>query len=106
SLWEYSTNGGSSWLPIGNTTTTYAYNNINTETMYRVQIEGGFCADNTSGVATISVQPQPVQGVMNSDMTLCIDNGNGNLNISGLNSAVNYWEYSDNSGGSWNNIIN
>lgn len=106
SSWEYSINGGTSWLPIGNTTTTYAYNNVSTETMYRVQIEGGFCADNTSGIATISVQPQPVQGVMNSDMTLCIDNGNGNLNITGLNSAVNYWEYSDNSGGSWNPIAN
>lgn len=104
--WEFSTNAGASWTPIANTTVTQNYVNIATETLYRVQINGGLCPNSTSGSATVSVQAPPIAGTVDGDMTLCETAGNGTLDLIGTVGAVNFWEYSDNSGVSWTNEAN
>lgn len=105
SSWEYSTNSGASWSPIGNVTTSESYVNLNTTTDYRVRLEGGFCPDAISGLATITVQAQPVAGVVNSSATLCEATATGTLNLVGSVGGVNYWE-SSTDGVSWTNIPN
>lgn len=53
--WEQSTNGGSSWTNIANTSTTLNYN-VTVNTMYRVFVQGSGCATGAySSVATVSV---------------------------------------------------
>ena len=104
--WESSIDGGTSWNPIGNVTTSESYNNLLLPTHYRVQFEGGLCPDATSAPAILSVQSQPVAGILSSNMILCVDNANGNLSIAGSAGVVNFWEFTDNAGSSWNLIPN
>jgi len=42
-FWESSTNGGSSWNNIANTTSSENYLNLTQETWYRAIVENGFC---------------------------------------------------------------
>ena len=52
--WEFSINGGISWSPIANTTTTYTFNNITQTTQYRAVVQAGTCASANSSVATVT----------------------------------------------------
>ncbi len=104
--WEFSENAGSSWSNIANTTTSQAYNNLITSTLYRVVIDGGFCPDDISDIATITVQPQPIAGTINSSQTHCETSVAGTLNLVGSAGTINFWEYSDDGGGIWNTIAN
>ena len=63
SRWESSTNGGSSWSNITNATTTQAYNNITTTTMYRARMTNGTCIE-YSTASTITVNPVSVGGTV------------------------------------------
>lgn len=103
--WETSTDGGTTWGPIANTTISENYSNLTTTTSYRVQLDGGFCPDDTSGVGTLTVDPAPLGGNLTST-THCVSNVNGTLNLTGESGSINFWEYSDDLGGSWNNIAN
>src|SRR5690554_7487002 len=63
--WVFSIDNGTTWSPIANTTTGHTFNNLTNETQYAVEIDGGFCPNDVSGVATITIQPIPVGGVIN-----------------------------------------
>ncbi len=104
--WEYSINGGTNWTSIANTTTSQNFLDVTTTTMYRVQLEGGYCPDDVSGSATVTTQAPPVAGSVNGDMTLCETAGDGNLSLVGTVGAVNFWESSDDLGTNWNNLTN
>ncbi len=104
--WEYSIDGGGTWNSIGNTSTAESYLNVSTNTIYQVQIDGGFCPDATSSTATISVQTPPVAGSVDSDMTLCESNADGMLNLNGTVGSINFWQSSIDNGASWQNIPN
>ena len=103
--WEYSTNGGASWNPIVNTTTSYNYSNISTTTSYRVLKNGGLCPLDTSGVAVLTVDPNPVGGVVNSSATLCASSATGSLTLTGNVGTINFWE-SSTDGVTWTPIAN
>jgi|GEM_PF-1000908 len=57
--WEFSTNGGTLWTPIANTTTSQTYTNLSQVTMYRAVVKSGVCAETNSAAATISFHPVP-----------------------------------------------
>ncbi len=104
--WESSTNGGSTWSPIANTTLSNSYTNITQNTQYRVIIDGGLCVDDTATYATVSVQPPPITGTIAGSDSLCENVASGVLTLSGNNAAVLNWEYSTDNGFTWNNIAN
>ena len=52
--WEFSTNGGSTWTNIANTTISQAYNNITVPTQYRVLVGNG-CGSAYSTVASVTI---------------------------------------------------
>ena len=106
SNWEFSENAGFSWSPIVNTTTSEPYTDLVNSTRYRVIFDGGFCPDDTSDFATITVQPQPVAGTVNTSTTHCETSVVGTLNLMGSVGTINFWEYSDDGGGIWNPIAN
>ena len=72
--WEYSTNGGVTWLPISNTTNTYNFTNITQTTLYRAVIENGACGLAYSALAYINVIPPNIKPdpVSASPSTLCL----------------------------------
>jgi len=104
--WQTSTNGGASWTGTGQTATTLSYSGLTQSTMYQVVIDGGMCVDDTSGVATLTVQPALVTGTIAGSDSLCITSATGVLTHSGASGPILSWEYSDNNGASWNTIAN
>ncbi len=57
--WEQSTDGGTSWTTIANTTTSYAYLNLTQSTLFRAIVNTASCTNVSSGAATITVNSAP-----------------------------------------------
>ena len=104
--WEFSTDGGIYWTGMGFTGTTHTFSNISTETYFRVIFNGGLCGADTSGIAIISVQPEPIPGVTSGANSVCATNSFGTLALSGASGPVLFWEYSTDNGSTWINIPN
>ncbi len=104
--WEYSTDGGITWITIINTTTTQAYNNITTATIYRALVRSGVCTQTYSAQGTISVNPQAIGGTLYSDATVCAASNNGILTLIGFSGSITNWENSIDNGLTWTAIAN
>lgn len=104
--WEYSTDGGVTWITIANTTTSQGYNNIITATIYRALVKSGVCTQQYSAQATVSVTPQAVGGTLYSDATVCGGTNNGTLTLVGFSGSVAQWESSIDNGVTWTAIAN
>ncbi len=80
--WEYSTNGGSNWTPITNTTTSQTYLNLTVTTLYRAVVQNGACASANSTPATITMATALSAGAHNTDpITECAGYNPFGLNI-------------------------
>jgi hypothetical protein len=102
--WQSSTNGGSTWTDIANTTTTQSYSNLTVTTQYRAVIGG--CTTVNSTIATITVSPVSVGGTVSGSTTVCPGSNSGSLTLSGQTGAVIRWESSINGGSTWSTISN
>ena len=94
------------WTPLGETDGDYDSSPLTQTTYYRVHVQNGVCPDLYSDTVTITVDPQPVGGTINSSVTHCETSVAGTLNLVGSSGTINSWEYSDNGGGTWNPIAN
>lgn len=92
--WESSANGGASWTPIANTTSSLNYNNVVSTTFYRVLVKSGACSNDTSSIAIITVDPISVGGTLSSSDTVCKNSNSGTLTLSGFTGTVQHWEFS------------
>ncbi|WPR71173.1 T9SS type A sorting domain-containing protein [Flavobacterium sp. NG2] len=72
--WEYSTDGGTNWTTINNTTNSYAYSSIPQTRIYRAVIQSGVCGIAYSNIVTVSVVPQNIKPtpVTVSKTTMCL----------------------------------
>jgi gliding motility-associated-like protein len=104
--WESSTDGGSSWTVIANTTTSQAYNNLTVTTIYRAIIQSGSCPSTTSSTATITIVPATIGGSISGSASVCAGTNNGTLVLNGNVGSVIQWEYSTDGGSTWNIIAN
>ena len=104
--WELSTDGGISWSSLGNTATSYIYNNLTTTTEYRVVVSNGTCGNDTSNVVTITLDPPAVGGTLSGSTTVCEGANSGSLVLSGEVGNVIGWETSTDDGITWTNITN
>lgn len=104
--WEYSTDGGTTWFNISNTTTTQAYNNLTVPTDYRAVVQNGGCASATSTIASMTIDPATVGGTLAGSATRCSGSNSGNITLSGYVGSVVRWEYSIDGGVTWTNIAN
>jgi gliding motility-associated-like protein len=104
--WEYSTDGGSTWINISNTTTTQSYSNLTIPTRYRANVQNGSCTPASSSVAIFTIDPTTVGGTVAASATVCSGSNGATLNLSGKTGNVQYWEYSTDGGATWTNIAN
>ncbi len=104
--WEFSTDGGFTWSPIANTTTTQSYLNLVMGTMYRAVISNGVCPNANSVPATLSVTPPPAPGIVSATQTVCTGVNSGTLTLTGHTGSVVRWEFSTNGGFTWTPIVN
>lgn len=104
--WESSTDGGTTWTTIPNTTATENYTNVLTTTDYRVIVASGACSNDTSSIATISVDPPTVGGNLTMDDTVCANSNFGTLNLTGQVGTIQNWESSSDGGLTWLTLAN
>ncbi len=87
--WQSSTNGGSNWNDISNTSTSQAYTNLSATTMYRAVVVSAGCTANSSA-ATITVNPLPTIYTLTGGGTFCIGGLGAAIGLSDSQSGVNY----------------
>ena len=104
--WEFSTDGGITWTPIANTTTTLNYSNLTATTSYRASVTNGTCPASNATAATITVNPLSVGGSIAGYDTVCSSSNSGTLLLSGNIGNVIHWQYSEDGGASWSNVSN
>jgi PKD repeat protein len=74
--WQYSTNNGTSWTAIANTTATLTYTNLTTpantitQYQYRARVKSGVCSEQFSSITTIRVLP-PVTPATATNVAEC-----------------------------------
>ncbi|WNM20122.1 beta strand repeat-containing protein [Flavobacterium capsici] len=84
--WEYTTSGGTVWLPIADTSTTYNYNNITQSTFFRAVVQNGSsCSVAYSLVSLVNVipniKPTPVTA---TPQTICVGDSSSLYSESGF----------------------
>jgi gliding motility-associated-like protein len=104
--WEWSETGGAPWTTVANTTTTYNYAGLTNPTFYRVLVDGGICNDAYSDTALIYVDPVYPQTILAGSDSLCISNATGFVSATGTFGSVLNWEFSIDSGSTWNSLSN
>ncbi|MDI5895452.1 LamG-like jellyroll fold domain-containing protein [Flavobacterium algoritolerans] len=72
--WEYTTNGGVTWVPIANISATNNFTNISQTTLYRAVLDSGACGLAYSAIAYVNVIPPNIKPdpVSASPSTLCL----------------------------------
>lgn len=109
SNWMYSTNGGSTWTNVPNTTSTLSYTNITQNTLYAAVVQNGpFCKIDTTAFSSISISPSTVGGTLSytGNDTVCYAINNNTLTLSGNVGGVNSWLASTDNGATWSTITN
>jgi biotin carboxyl carrier protein len=105
----FATNGGNTVTTITTNSTTLLGSSIGVLTSahyVRVFVRSGSCAEQASNIATISITPQTIPGIIGGAATVCFGNNNGTLTLSGNNGSVVRWESSIDGGASWTAISN
>lgn len=104
--WQYSINGGTTWVNNGNTTTSQSYFNLKQSTCYRAIVQSGSFPPDTSTVACVTIYLPSVGGTISGGGTFCGGSGSGTLNLLGNTGNVLYWQFSITNGSTWSNITN
>jgi hypothetical protein len=104
--WEFSTDGGATWTPVVNTTTSLTYSNLIATRIYRAVVQNGNCASANSATATITVNQPSIGGAVTANAIVCSGTNSGTLNLAGHTGSVVRWEFSTNGGATWTPIAN
>ena len=104
--WEYSIDGGISWILLANTTTSQNYLNLTTTSTYRSVVQNGTCPEVISASATITVNQAPVGGSVTASTEVCETYNTGTLALTGESGTIVDWEFSVNSGATWTSVGN
>jgi hypothetical protein len=108
--WELSTNGGSSWAPVGGATsptititgTTVGQNGH----QYRCVVSGTCNPSQTSNAAVLTVNSSVTVTANPSNSTICEGTGTS-FSAAASGTGLNYqWEVSTNGGSTWSNVVN
>jgi gliding motility-associated-like protein len=92
--WEFSTDGGFTWINISNSTTTQNFLNLTATTMYRARVQNGVCSPVNSSFATITVDPPATGGTVTGSTTVCASGNSGSLQLTGYSGSIVSWETS------------
>ena len=91
--WQYSTDSGSTWNDIDNTSDTYTATDLTDTTQFRAVVQSGVCPEAFSSAATITVDPAPVPGDVTGGTNVCTGTNSTRLTLSGYTGSVIRWQY-------------
>ncbi|MES2761593.1 MAG: hypothetical protein V4677_05280, partial [Bacteroidota bacterium] len=69
--WQYSINGGASWINNGNSFSTQSYFNLKQSTCYRAIVQNGAFPPDTSTIACITIYLPTVGGSITGGGSFC-----------------------------------
>lgn len=104
--WEISTDNGSSWTTVANTTSSQNYSSVTTNTLYRAYVESGVCGATYSQSASLILLPSSAGGITTGSDTVCSGGNNGMITLGGHTGNTIRWEKSTDAGATWTNISN
>ncbi|PKP01283.1 MAG: hypothetical protein CVU11_15660, partial [Bacteroidetes bacterium HGW-Bacteroidetes-6] len=106
-MWQVSTDGGSTWSNIANTSDTWSETLATAGTyIYQVVVENGSCSQAISTTVTVTVDPATVAGsVSGPNGNICFGDATGTLSLSGNTGAIIKWQKRVDAG-SWVDITN
>jgi gliding motility-associated-like protein len=105
--WQYSTDGGSTWSTIANTTPVENYLNITSNTLYWAVVQNGpTCPTDTSTQVAFNVSPTTVAGSIAGAASVCSGSNAGLLNLSGYTGTIIGWAFSTTGGPPYTPIAN
>jgi gliding motility-associated-like protein len=107
--WQSSTNGGSTWTTISNTSNILSYSNITQDIIYRAIVQNSvFCLKDTSSVASFIINPLTVAGTISAagSTTVCYASNSNTLSLTGNVGNVLNWVSSTDNGTTWVAITN
>lgn len=99
--WQYSTDGGTLWTTVSNSTNELYYSNITQNTLYEAVVQLGACPPDTSTQVSFLFDPT-VPGTLSGSDTVCFGSQGDTLNLNGNVGDVIGWLFSIDSGVSWN----
>lgn len=100
--WEFSDDGGFTWLSIVNRDTFQIYNNLVASRKYRVLVEASGCASVYSDIATVNVLAPPKGGIVERDKSICGGTNKDTLVLKQFSGSIIKWQ--SNNGGGWIDI--
>ena len=105
--WESSTNGGITWVNLGNpNNSTQNYFNLGQTTCFRAIVKDGAFPPDTSTQTCIEIYQPSVAGSIIGGGTFCANAPAGTLALAGNTGNPVFWQYSETNGTSWINIAN
>jgi hypothetical protein len=102
--WQ-SSNDGSTWTDITNTSTTYTSGILTVTTHFRAVVKSGTCPSVNSSATTVIVNPASVGGLVTGGTTISEGTTSGLLTLSGHIGSVTKWQSSPD-GTAWTDIAN
>lgn len=104
--WESSINNGVNWTQLANTTTSYSFQDIQQETLFRALVQSPGCPEMHSTAARISTQPSAEAGFIEPtspdvNYEVCVDGNSGSLFLREYTGDITHWETSIDEGQSW-----
>jgi gliding motility-associated-like protein len=100
-FWQSSTDAGTSWTIINDTSVSLNYSGIAVNTIYSAVVQNAACPSDTSSFATFTIVPSSNGGSVGLDDTVCFLSNGGVLNLSGNVGNVLTWLASTDGGSIW-----
>lgn len=104
--WESSTDGGSTWLMVSNTTPTHTYTNLTASTVFRALVKSGSCNAGYSTTTTVTVDSASAAGTVASSATVCSGSNGATLVLGTSTGNIQGWISSTDAGATWTTIPN
>lgn len=104
--WEYSIDGGNTWVYINNTSTSQVYTNLTTTTIFHAVVQNSVCGPAVSSNDTITVTGFSDAGFIAGATPGCPNETSGILALNGHSGTVLGWQYSINGGTTWTDTLN
>lgn len=103
--WEYSIDGGNTWVYVNNTTDSLVYSNLTETTLFHAVVQNSVCGHAVSANDTITITTSSDAGTIMGNAPGCPNTTSGILVLAGNSGNATLWQYSAD-GITWTDTLN